>query len=562
MKPLFVAFFTLVGICWGQDPYPKDYFTSPLDIPLILSGSFAELRANHFHSGLDIKTQQRQGLNVYASAEGFVNRIKISHGGYGKALYVTHPNGYTTVYAHLQKFSPRIEAYIKQHQYGQETFEIEVFPGAVELPVTKGELIAYSGNTGGSEGPHLHYEIRDNEERPLNPLLFGLDVKDTTKPQYKAVYAYPLSEDAHINKSDAVQKLRLIPLKNGDFQVEPISAYGKIGIGIVANDKQDLAYNQNGLFNIRSIFNGVTNFEINFSRFSFDETMHLNRYIDYGFYKTEKERIQKLFVEKGNNLSLIKEVVDAGVLTITDSTSSVYKVRIKDIHDNDSWLSLTIKGLKTSDIKKVEEFESDRYVTADQNTTLSDGNVTVFIPSGTFYDDFYADFKVKSDTLFFNEDVHPMLKSMSITYDVSHYAEADRNQLYIAELAGYYKRPYYTNTKLQGNKLIATTKYLGTYTIVQDAVPPSISPLNFSNNKWVSTLSELQLKIEDKESGISNYRATVNGKWILMEYDYKKKTLTYDFNDGITTDTENKLKVIVTDNVGNSSTFEATFFRK
>src|SRR5690606_12623796 len=151
--------------------------------------SFAELRANHFHSGLDIKTQQREGLNVYASAEGFVNRIKISHGGYGKALYVTHPNGYTTVYAHLQKFSPRIEAYIKQHQYGQETFEIEVFPGAVELPVTKGELIAYSGNTGGSEGPHLHYEIRDNEERPLNPLLFGLDVKDTTKPQYKAVYA-------------------------------------------------------------------------------------------------------------------------------------------------------------------------------------------------------------------------------------------------------------------------------------------------------------------------------------------------------------------------------------
>ncbi|MCB0432591.1 MAG: M23 family metallopeptidase, partial [Mangrovimonas sp.] len=192
----------------AQTNYPQDYFIDPLDINLVLAGTFAELRANHFHSGLDIKTQQREGLKVYACADGFVSRIKISHGGYGKALYITHPNGYTTVYAHLQKFAPKIEAYIKEHQYGQESYEIEVFPGAVELLVKQGDVVAYSGNSGGSEGPHLHFEIRDNEERPINPMLFGIDIKDTTKPIIKEVYAYPISDDAHINQTNEMCKLR------------------------------------------------------------------------------------------------------------------------------------------------------------------------------------------------------------------------------------------------------------------------------------------------------------------------------------------------------------------
>jgi len=172
----------------------------------LLSGTFAELRSNHFHSGLDIKTQQRRGLKVKASATGFVSRIKVSHFGYGKALYITHPNGYTTVYAHLQKFSPDIEAYVKQQQYKKESYQIELFPKAGTLPVLKDNLIAYSGNSGGSGGPHLHYEIRDKQQRPMNPLLFGLDVKDTTNPIIKSIYAYPLDNQASINGSNTKQK--------------------------------------------------------------------------------------------------------------------------------------------------------------------------------------------------------------------------------------------------------------------------------------------------------------------------------------------------------------------
>ncbi|MDA9343908.1 M23 family metallopeptidase, partial [Algibacter sp.] len=227
----------------AQNNYPQDYFSKPLDIPLMLSGSFAELRSNHFHSGLDIKTQQRTGLKVKASARGFVSRIKVSHYGYGKALYITHPNGYTTVYAHLQKFSPDIEAYVKKHQYQKETYEIELFPKAEDLSIQKDALVAYSGNSGGSGGPHLHFEIRDKQERPMNPMLFGFDIKDTSTPVIKSVYAYPLDKNSIINASNAKQKLRLTPLKNGDYTAESIEAIGNIGFGIGTYDRQDLAAN-------------------------------------------------------------------------------------------------------------------------------------------------------------------------------------------------------------------------------------------------------------------------------------------------------------------------------
>ena len=206
----------------AQSIYPQDYFRSPLDIELVLSGTFAELRSNHFHSGLDIKTKQREGLNIYATASGYVSRIKVSHYGYGKAIYVTHPNGYVTVHGHLQRFSDKIEAYVKQRQYAEESYEIELFPDLNDLVVTKGDVIAYSGNTGGSGGPHLHFEIRDGNARPLNPMLFGVDIKDSKKPSINSIYAYPIDEGSHINQSGKKVKLRLIPQQNGDFTVESI----------------------------------------------------------------------------------------------------------------------------------------------------------------------------------------------------------------------------------------------------------------------------------------------------------------------------------------------------
>ena len=194
MRLLFISL-VFTSFCHAQVEYPTDYFRSPLDIPLILSGTFGELRTNHFHSGLDIKTKQREGLKVYDIADGYVSRIKVQNFGYGKAVYITHPNGYTSVYGHLQSYAPKIEAYIKALQYKNESYEVEIFPTADELVLTKGEVIAYSGNTGGSGGPHLHFEIRDKQERTINPLLFGLDIKDSKPPFLSHIYAYPFGEN-------------------------------------------------------------------------------------------------------------------------------------------------------------------------------------------------------------------------------------------------------------------------------------------------------------------------------------------------------------------------------
>ncbi|MEY8847747.1 M23 family metallopeptidase [Psychroserpens sp. XS_ASV72] len=558
----FLALFLLSLFGYAQNPYPQDYFRSPLDINLILSGTFAELRSNHFHSGLDIKTQQRTGLNVYAAAEGYVSRIKISHFGYGKALYITHPNGYVSVYAHLEKFAPKIEAYIKALQYKKESYEIEVFPTPDELPISSDEIVAFSGNSGSSGGPHLHFEIRDNAERPINPMLFGIQIKDSKRPTVRGIYAYPKDRRSHVNDVKKRNELRLIPNKNGDYSVEPIEAYGSIGFGVISNDQLDFAYNRNGVSNIQTFYNGNKNFEMDFKRFSFDESKHLNRYIDFEMFKTEKTRIQKLFVQPGNTLSMLKDVIDDGYITVEDSTASVYKIRIRDFEGNESWVSIPINGRKTKEKLEVPEVKPAYYVQAHEPLRLEKNNVSVYFPSDTFYDDFHIDFAVKSDTLKLHEDVVPLLKNFTISYNIENYSEEDKNKLFIAKLYGYYQRPGYINTSRQGDVLTARTKSLGTFVLATDTENPTITPVNFQDGKWMSKAEDLQLKIDDDLSGIANYRATINGKWILMEYDYKKNTLTYNFNDNVISDTENNLKVIVIDNIGNSSTFEATFFRK
>lgn len=563
MQKFLILFLLFAFLGHAQNPYPTDYFRHPLDITLIPSGTFGELRSNHFHSGMDIKTQHREGLKVYAAADGYISRIKIAHFGYGKAIYVTHPNGYTTVYAHLQQLAPDLEAYIKKLQYEQETFEIEVFPKVDELPVLQSDIIAFSGNTGGSGGPHLHFEIRDNAERPINPLLFGLEVTDNTRPIITEVYAYPISEDAHINTTQERQKLRLINSANGDYTVETIQAFGKIGFAMEANDRQDLASNKNGVENIQAFYNGNQKFEMDFKRFTFDESRLLNRFIDYEHYKDKKERLQKLFVESGNDLSMLKNIDDSGYIQVEDSTSSVYKVRVKDFHNNEVWLTINIEGLKTTDLKPREVKQTPFFIYSKKANELINNNVSVYFPQDTFFDDFFIDFQVSNDTITLHEDTIPVRDNFTITYDISSFKNLDSDKLYIARLVGW-KNQYtiYSKTYRKENTLSTYTKTLGTYALTADTIDPTIKPINFTEGKWLSKYRFLKLNIEDDGSGISNYRATLNGKWILMEYDYKTNLLVYDFNDAISTETKNNLKVIVTDNVGNNSTFETTFFRK
>ena len=563
-KLLSILCFIFTISMTAQSIYPQDYFRNPLDINIILSGSFGELRSNHFHSGLDIKTRGKEGLNVVSSASGYVSRIKLAHFGYGKAIYVTHPNGYTTVYAHLQNLSPKLNAYVKKKQYEKETYEIELFPKTTDLVLEQGELIGLSGNTGSSGGPHLHFEIRDNAERPINPMLFGLRVKDTKKPNIKGFYAYPLNDTSYVNGFNSKQKLRVTGLKNGNFKIENLKAYGQIGFGVETTDRHDLAGNNNGVYHIKTAINGETNFEAHFKRFSFAESKHINRYIDFEHYKKKKKRIQKLYKDSNNPLSILNNISNDGIVTVNENSAHIYTVNVSDFDNNSSKLKLSISGSKKRDSITTEKEHNkvNHLININEISELSDQNVSVTIPKHTFYENQHLNFEVKSDTVSITPKHIALKKRMTVTFDITHYKAKDLDGLYIAELVGWNNFPSYSRTKRIGNILYTTTKTLGTYTLARDNEAPTITPVNFNDGKWMSNFRFLKAKINDTKTGIKSYRATVNGKFFLMEYDYKKKTLTHDFNDGIIKDTKNNLKIIVTDNVGNSTTFESTFFRK
>ncbi len=559
-KLILILFFLGVTV-YSQKAIPTDYFSDPLDIPLILSGSFGELRSNHFHSGLDIKTQQKEGFPIYAPADGYVKRIKVAHYGYGKALYIQHPNGFSTVYAHLQNYAGAIRNYVKDNQYKKETYEIELFPDETMLRVSKGDVIGYSGNSGSSGGPHLHFEIRDAASRPMNPLLFGIEIPDTKKPIVSSVFAYPVGNDAHVNRSQNSQKLRLILQKDGSYRSEKISAFGKIGFGISTYDQQNGASNKNGVYEIKTTYNGTEQFNVLFEKFSFDETRYLNRFIDYGYWRNNKSRVQKLFRQPNNPLSVIKNEVDNGYISVEDGLTSNYTIQVTDYKNNEITISIPIEGKNDTILNARTTMETEDYIYADQATSISKGKFNIYIPPNSLYEDTYLDIEVKGDTLKFHEDVVPIHKNITITVDASNYNAADIGKLYLGRI-NYKGEPYYNTTFRKGTKLSARTRTFGSYILAMDTIAPSIKPVNFSDGKWVSNNKTLKIKIEDDLSGISSYRATVNGKFILMEYNYKKDVLTYNFDDNVINETENNLKLIVVDNVGNSATFEATFFRK
>ncbi|HSP40001.1 MAG TPA: M23 family metallopeptidase [Gillisia sp.] len=562
MKKIYALFLilTTTGV-FSQAPYSGDYFASPLDVDLVLSGTFGELRSNHFHSGLDIKTQQREGLNVIASAAGYVSRINVATYGYGKALYVQHPNGYTTVYGHLKKFSPEIEAYIKKIQYAKESYDVEVYPDAGELPVSQGDLIAFSGNTGGSGGPHLHFEIRDGDQRPMNPKKFGIDVKDTRPPSINSLFAYPIGEDAHVNGSSQRQRIRLIPLNDGSFRTEQIIACGDIGFGISTYDQQDAAANNNGVYKIEANLNGDMVFEKVMDRFSFAETRHLNQLIDYEYFSTNKSRVTKLFLGDNNPLSIYNNVRNNGKLNVQDSLNYVYSIKVLDFAGNERLIRIPIEGKHPGKSIPRPKLETDHYVLANQAYNVEQNGIDIYIPKGSLYEDTYLDIKFENETVTFHKDDTPIHSNISIGFDVSKYSPAEREKMFIARL-GYQDRPYYNSTTKRGDRFTAGVRTFGKYALRSDVRPPSISPVNFKDGQWISGNSELVIRVADDLSGINSYRATVNGKFILMEHEYKNNTLTHYFSDGVVTDTENKLKIVVTDNVGNSSTYEATFHRK
>ena len=563
MKPLFLLFIWVSFLSFSQEKYPKNYFQNPLDIPLELSGTFGELRSNHFHAGLDIKTQGKVGFKVFAVADGYISRIKVQQYGYGKTIYITHPNGYTSVYGHLSKFNTKIDAYVKRIQYKKENYETgNIFPKKEAFILKKGQIIAFSGDTGGSGGPHLHFEIRDTKsEHVINPMLFGISIPDSKLPTIQSLLGYPLSEDARINQQNNSHEISIKHMGNGKYIADRITASGTIGFGVHVFDRLDNAWNKNGIYSLEMLVNGKRHYYHDVSTFSFAESKYLNLLIDYSYYKKYKRRIQKTFKENKNELSIYKGLINNGKINIKSGFNYTIEIIAKDIIGNSSSLKIPVIGKKSNAVFKKQKDTTAYKIIADNFQKFKKENITIAFPKNTFYQDIYLDFTVDSGVAKVHTPSIPLNKSYTLTFNVSKYTAQEKEQLYIVNTE-YAKYPRYVNTRKKDTTFYTTTKTLGKYTLKKDSLKPEIKILYIDNKQWITSAKTLKVKVSDVDSGIKNWRATIDDSWVLMQYNHKKGVLTYNFSDKILVGSKHIFKLVLSDNVGNTTERSITFFKK
>ena len=555
MKLFTITFFSLLInslLLFGQ--FEKDLI-APLEIPFSISGTFGEPRSSHFHLGIDIKTQGKEGLEVKSISSGSVSRIRISLGGYGKAIYIDHPNKTTSVYAHLKKFAPKIESYIKKFQYENETYTIQKFPKKDKLLIEKGEVIGFSGNTGGSSGPHLHFEIREKKsQKPLNPLLYDLPVNDLVRPQLQKLFIFYTHENVILNR---IQPILLERVNDSLYKTAMIETSGKIGIGIQMFDRQDNSYSRNGVYSTKVFVNGKIISHYKFDKLIINESKKLYQVIDYKNYTQKRLKIFKLFYKSGNKLNFMNTLVDQGIFKVELGKSYHIIIEIEDFSGNKSTIEAFLEGTENK-IKPVEL--RGRLIKTDREYSFTLKNKELFFPSKTFFNDVKIELFENKDQIEIGPNIFPIANSFEIKFGFNEKDSLRSAQTFIAKKMK--KSLVYLPTKLEENKLIAKVNELGVYTLARDSVAPTVVPDNFKKNQWLSNYKSLNLKIDDDFSGIKKYRGTINGEWVLFEYEPKRKILTYDFFDKYSEKLKHNLELEVEDNVGNKKIYKTTFFRK
>ena len=557
---LLTIFFLCASIINSQNS--GDY---PLEIPIILSGTFGELRPNHFHAGIDIKTKGTEGFKVYSIGDGYVSRIQITHGGYGKALYIKHDNGQSSVYAHLKKFSPKIEKIVKEIQYSKESYTFRTYPPQDEIRISEKELIGFSGNTGRSFGPHLHYELRDEFDRPINPMAFkNYTVSDTISPVVLGLYYKLIPKNSVSGSNSSFNKLKLTKISDNLFISDTLKISGSVGFGVNSFDRMNNTWNKMGLSNIKTNIDGDEIFEMDLNSFSYDEWRHINTFIDYPSYKNKKIKIQKLYIEEFNPLNMYERSLGNGVVEVNKSNEIyLYSVKLFDFNKNQSEILVPIKWKKQNDLSTRKlNFNNMFTVNKDSIYNFKFPSALVSIEKNSFYTDKKIQIFEENNLLHVDRDSIPLLKGITIKMDVSRYNDSIRNRTYIGRI-GENKKSSFVSSRKEENYIVAKVNNLGDFMIKIDSIKPNISVIDISDNQWISNRKKLTIKISDNESGINDYRGTINDKWILLEYNPMKGILSYDFNDNVNNDdVKNILEIEIEDNVGNVKNLTKTFYRK
>lgn len=546
-------FFISFNIQWSQSSGEK--LIPPLKIPLLLSGNFGELRGSHMHAGLDIKTKGTQGVPVYASWEGEVDRIIVSTSGYGKALYIKHNNGKTTVYAHLKKFAPQIEKYIKSKQYEKQTYTLQVFPKKEELKVSAGELIGFSGNTGGSLGPHLHFEIRESlSQKPINPLHFSLAIEDHQRPQLRELFLYH-----HIDGNPIKKQYSFFKENDSLYSTALLRVSGKISVGLNIFDRQDLSYNKNGVYSISLLLNGIKKYERKMDTFSFADSKYISLLLDQKALKKERKKIEHLMVHPKNKMSMINDPLADGYLDILPGKSYLLSILLRDFHDNLTQLDLYFLGDDSFQIPSQKSNENAKRIETDKDYLFEFKGKEVYIPKEAFFDSKDLVFTVSADTLQIEESWIKSQKPIKINFTKTGLSAVEREQITFAKIAD--GKPIFIPTKNEKDHFTTSIKALGTYTLVRDSIAPSVQSKNFKNRQSIKNFKYLTFRIDDEFSGIKNYEGYINKQWILLEYEPKTKTLSYDISDLKFESNQFNIELTVEDGMGNKTEFKTEVFK-
>jgi len=406
----------------------------------------------------------------------------------------------------------------------------------------------------------LHFEFRDSKtEKIINPLFFGLDIKDTKKPIVSGVYVYPIDENSVVNESKIPVMLSLSLQKDGTYISDKVLAKGRIGFGINAVDWDDVSYNANGAYKTQLISNGTPIFGYELDQMQFDDARFVNAFIDYARYKKTHQRIQKLFMKNPFNWSNIYQNVENGIYNVTPNFSSSQRIEVSDFNQNKTVITVPIQ-YSNQVVKVLNPIKPTNYfVKAKVDALFEKDNFSVFFPAGTFYDDFYLNFEVKNKVLVLHEDTVPAHTNFTITATDEKASDEEKKKMFIASYNG--KKWTYNPTKLNGNSFACKAKTLGQFALMHDTIAPKIKIDKIIEGKWISDKKSISLTISDDFSGIKTYNGYLNDQWILFEYESKLSKITHFFKDSLLLEGSNKLKVIVTDNVGNSTIFETQFNR-
>lgn len=542
-------------------------FHFPLDIAPVVSGSFGELRGAHFHSGVDFTTQGKIGLPVYAIDYGHVSRIVISPVGYGKALYIDHPNGYSSVYAHLHDFAPKIEAIISNLQYQKETFAIEQYFKPGEIVVKKGELIGLGGNSGSSGGPHLHFEIRETEQqKPINVHFFNLGVKDDVPPHIEAICIYPLDGNSRVNGKTTPLYIQAVKTQGGyALKGNPrITASGTIGVGIETLDYFTGSWRKCGVYSIILKVDGKEWFESRLDGFLFSQTRYLNSHIDFAMRHTTKRVIQKSFLDSNNQLEIYKVTPERGRLQMEEGLDKELHYEVRDAAENLSQLRFTIKGVQPQAVaESPAPFQPMLSATKSYSTEIE--GFRVKFPANSFYTDVAANFKVSPNS---GVGIGSTFSVLDATVPVHNFfeismpiPEANRQQKGLtAARINSNNGLVFAGGKRDGNRWVINTRDPGIYCLAVDTIAPTLRLLQIPPDRNYAGRDAIRIDIRDNFSGIKDFRCTINGKWVLFEHDPKNNVLIGYFQKlRIEKGTRHALEVTATDQAGNTQTLKTSF---